>query len=125
MKSETTNNTTNITATPSVWHKKKTYIVCPECGEVAEVDIDTVLATYPAKYNWYCPHCGKHGYIFCHELSSKAVDPEVWNRAKHRWSTKCHICGQELFYDTEKPTICDDCRDAVIAMRKALGTWNE
>ena len=43
--------------------EQKTYIECPKCGDVAEVDISMVLTSYPPQYQWSCPHCGATGYM--------------------------------------------------------------
>ena len=111
--------TTALWTTP-----QKIYIECPECGELAEIDPSMVLTSIPAQYEWYCPHCQAHGYIHCDE--AKTIDPVVWNRARARFATHCEICGDEiLIYGDEHPRICKNCKEAVIAMRKALGTWHD
>lgn len=40
-------------------------IKCPDCGEIVEVNTDIVLTSYPSQYQWFCPKCGKTGYINC------------------------------------------------------------
>ena len=117
----------NINVVPTVGYvdlEPKTYMVCPECGEVAEVNTNVVLTSYPPQHSWHCEHCGAHGYIQCDKI--KSVDPSVWTKVRARYSKRCEICGNEiLIYGDEDPKICKECRDAVIAMRKALGTWHD
>ena len=111
--------------TTALWTApEKIYIECPNCGELAEINPSIVLSSIPAKYEWVCPHCQAHGYIDCSEV--RPVDPNVWAKTRARFATHCEICGDEiLIYGDEHPRICKDCKDAVIAMRKALGTWRK
>ena len=101
----------------------KSYIKCPNCGDVAEVDTGVVLASSPAQYSWSCPHCCGHGFIYCDEV--KAIDPIVFKQTGARYRTHCNVCGDEIlvYGDAENVTICKKCREAIIAMRQALGTW--
>ncbi len=47
----------------------KTYHKCEDCGyEKAEVDTSMILTSYPPKYSYKCPKCGKVGYIFTSEV---------------------------------------------------------
>lgn len=49
--------------------KRLRYICkCKECGNEAFVDDTVVLMTDPPKYNYYCTHCGEHGYVFCEDV---------------------------------------------------------
>ena len=111
--------TTALWTTP-----EKIYIECPHCGELAEINPSVVLTSIPAQYEWYCPHCGEHGYIRCDEV--KSVDPSIWAKTRARFATHCEICGDEiLIYGDEHPHFCKNCKDAIIAVRKALGTWKD
>lgn len=47
----------------------KTYHKCEYCGyEKAEVNTSMILTSYPPKYSYKCPKCGKVGYIFTTEV---------------------------------------------------------
>ena len=47
----------------------KTYHKCGYCGyEKAEVNTSMILTSYPPKYSYKCPKCGKVGYIFTTEV---------------------------------------------------------
>jgi len=115
----------DIKTTTALWSNPKTiHILCPHCGELAEIDPSMVLTSIPAQYEWYCSYCGQHGYIPCDQIQT--VDPSIWVKTRARYATHCEICGDEiLIYGDEKPTICKECKEAVIAMRKALGTWHD
>ena len=52
------------------------YCKCPKCGKEANVDASMVLTSYPPQYNFSCPHCGHHGYVFCKDTYSKPILPE-------------------------------------------------
>ena len=108
-----------------ILNNTKIYIKCPDCGDVAEVDTSVALASSPAQYSWSCSHCHSHGFIYCEEV--KAINPIVFKRTGARYATRCNVCGAEIlvYGDAENVTICKECREAIIAMRKALGTWNE
>jgi len=100
--------------------EQKTYIECPKCGDVAEVDVSIVLTSYPPQYQWSCPHCSATGYIHCDEV--KSIDPVIFKRTRARFATHCKICGDEiLVYGDENPEVCKNCKEAVLAMRRALG----
>lgn len=104
--------------------KSTTYIKCPNCNKKAEIDTNIVFASYPPQYKWTCPHCNTTGYIQCDKI--KVIDPDTFEKTKARFATNCKICGNEiLIYGDEDPVICKDCKEAIIAMRKALGTWHE
>jgi ribosomal protein S27E len=103
----------------------KSYIKCPNCGDVAEVNMSGVLTSYPPQYHWDCSHCHSSGSIFCDEV--KTIDPVIFKKTGARYATRCNVCGSEIlvYGDAENVTICKECREAIIAMRKTLGTWNE
>lgn len=52
-------------------HAIVTNRVCRNCGGDLEVDTETVLTTYPAKYACKCRKCGHICYYFCHEIRWK------------------------------------------------------
>jgi ribosomal protein S27E len=107
-----------------VFLDSKVYIECPNCGDIAEVDTGMILTSYPPQYNWHCEHCGMSGSIECSKVN--AIDPAVFVKHRARFATYCEICGDEiLIYGDEKPKICKNCKEAVIAVRKALGTWEK
>jgi transcription elongation factor Elf1 len=100
-----------------------TYIACPKCGEAAKLSRE-VLTSYPPQREYHCEHCGASGYILCSEV--KPLDLAVFSSKHARYATHCKICGDEiLIYGDERPEFCAECRKAVIAMRRALGTWHE
>ena len=103
----------------------KSYIKCPNCGDVAEINMSGVLASDPPQYHWDCSHCHSSGSIFCDEV--KAIDPVIFKKTGARYATRCSVCGSEIlvYGDAENVTICKECREAIIAMRRTLGTWNE
>ena len=112
----------NINAVPSVAPitEQKTYIECPKCGDVAEVDTSMILTSYPPQYQWSCPHCSATGYIHCGEVES--INPVVFKKTGARFATHCKICGDKiLIYGDENPEVCKNCKEAVLAMRRALG----
>lgn len=97
---------------------------CPKCGELAEVDTSKVLTSIPPQYEWHCPHCLAYGSVRCDD--QKLLDPTIWDRLSASCATHCEICGDGiLIYGDEKPLVCEYCKEAVIAMRKALGTWHD
>ena len=113
--------------------KPDEFIQCPHCGELAELD-PQVYTSMPPMYGYHCSHCGKSGYIFCHEAhiitdpnwkpwlgEAKPSDPTLNSY------TECLICGEKILVSLMEPhtKICKNCKDAVIAMRKALGTWED
>jgi len=108
------------------------YIRCPHCGELAKLD-PQIYTSMPPKYGYKCSHCGKSGFIFCHEAQI-ITDPnwKPWFDEPKPSEiltsyTECMICGEKIPVSLNEPhtKICKNCRDAVIAMRKALGTWND
>lgn len=38
-------------------------IRCPNCGEIVQVDTSMILTSYPPKYKWECPKCGRTGTV--------------------------------------------------------------
>lgn len=102
---------------------------CPKCGKAAEADVSVVLTSYPSQYSYYCPYCGSHGSVLCSDVDQYQFNKKVWDAVEsdstHR--AYCIICGEEASF-TDKingPYICENCKEAIIAMRKALGTWND
>lgn len=104
----------------------KAYCTCGKCGQVAEVDTSMVLTSNPPKYNYYCPHCGQHGYVYCSEVfydtkvapisSLKDTPTEICV------ATSCLICGESVnvsLFDNHSK-ICEKCRKAVLKLRKML-----
>ena len=110
-------------------HIERVSFPCPKCGKAAEADLMVVLTSDPPQYSYYCPYCGSHGSISCSYVDQYQFNKKVWDviedAAPHR--ACCIICGEETLF-TDKingPYICENCKEAVIAMRKALGTWND
>lgn len=101
----------------------KAYCNCKKCGQVAEVDTSMVLTSDPPKYNYHCPHCDNHGYIYCSEAfydtpisSLKDTPTEICV------ATSCLICGESVvvsLFDNHSK-ICEKCRKAVLKLRKML-----
>lgn len=69
--------TLNTTAIPSVLNlatcqTRVVHCTCKMCGNPeALVDTDIVLTSIPPQYNYYCPKCEYHGFIFCDEVSGE------------------------------------------------------
>ena len=110
-------------------HIERVSFPCPKCGKAAEADITVVLTSDPPQYSYYCPYCGSHGSISCSYVDQYQFNKKVWDAVEsdsaHR--VYCIICGEEASF-TDKingPYICENCKEAVIAMRKALGTWDD
>ena len=113
----------------TVGHIERVSFPCPKCGKAAEADTMIVLTSDPPQYSYYCPYCGSHGSISCSYVDQYQFNKKVWDAVEsdsmHR--AYCIICGEEASF-TDKingPYICENCKEAVIAMRKALGTWND
>ena len=113
----------------TVGHIERVSFPCPKCGKAAEADTMVVLTSDPPQYSYYCPYCGSHGSISCSYVDQYQFNKKVWDAiddaAAHQ--AYCIICGEETLF-TDKingPYICENCKEAVIAMRKALGTWND
>ena len=110
-------------------HIERVSFPCPKCGKAAEADITVVLTSDPPQYSYYCPYCGSHGSVLCSDVDQYQFNKKVWDAVEsdsaHR--VYCIICGEEASF-TDKingPYICENCKEAIIAMRKALGTWND
>ena len=116
----------NITAMD---HIERVSFPCPKCGKTAEADLMVVLTSDPPQYSYYCPYCGSHGSISCSYVDQYQFNKKVWGVIEDAATPQAHciICGEETLF-TDKisdPYICENCKEAVIAMRKALGTWND
>ena len=110
-------------------HIERVSFPCPKCDKAAEADVGIVLTSDPPQYSYYCPYCGSHGSISCFYVDQYQFNKKVWDVIKDTATPQAHciICGEEtLFTDKiSSPYICENCKEAVIAMRKALGTWND
>ena len=102
---------------------------CPKCGKAAEADTLVVLTSDPPQYSYYCPYCGSHGSISCSYVDQYQFNKKVWDAIDNATTPQAHciICGEEIssINKINGPYICENCKEAVIAMRKALGTWND
>ena len=110
----------------TVGHIKRVSFPCPKCGKAAEADIMVVLTSDPPQYSYYCPYCGSHGSISCSYVDQYQFNKKVWDVIEDAatYQARCIICGEETLF-TDKisgPYICENCKEAIIAMRKALGT---
>ena len=113
----------------TVGHIERVSFPCPKCGKAAEADVGVVLTSYPSQYSYYCPYCGSHGSVLCSDVDQYQFNKKVWDVIEDADTHRAHciICGEETSF-TDKingPYICENCKEAVIAMRKALGTWND
>jgi len=110
------------------YEQPKQYIRCPHCGELAELAPE-IYTSMPPQYKYTCSHCGKSGFIFCHEAhiiyDKEKLDWKPWDQMpepKGLYGTRCIICGEEhpvsIFH--EGPFVCDKCKKAVMKMRKLL-----
>ena len=104
----------------------KGYCKCEKCGGKAEVDTSMVLTSNPPQYNYYCPHCGRHGFILCSETyhETKSFDslgtlPELSDQL----AVSCLICGESIpaktLYQPEF-VVCKKCKKAILKLRKML-----
>lgn len=110
------------------------HVICPSCGETANLDQE-ILTSMPPQRRIRCPHCGYTSSEFCHNLNifygdEKPTQPwpyEVMPEYKAASTTKCIICGEETTFagEIDHSYICKDCKEVVIDMRKALGTWHD
>ena len=117
----------------TVGHIERVSFPCPKCGKAAEADIGIVLTSDPPQYSYYCPYCGSHGSISCsyvdqYQFNKKVCD--VIEDAVESAATPqahCSICDKEIssVNKINSPYICENCKKAVIAMRKTLGTLND
>jgi hypothetical protein len=102
----------------------KGYCKCKNCGGKAEVDTSICLTSNPPKYNYYCPHCGEHGYIYCSETyyETKSLDSlETLPEISDQLAVSCLVCGESVpaktFYQPEF-VICEKCKKAILKVRK-------
>ena len=113
----------------TVDHIERVSFPCPKCGKAAEADVSVVLTSYPSQYSYYCPYCGSHGSVLCSDVDqyqfNKKVLDVIEDADTHR--AHCIICDEEIssVNKINGPYICENCKEAVIAMRKALGTWDD
>ena len=113
----------------TVDHIERVSFPCPKCGKAAEADIMVILTSDPLQYSYYCPYCGSHGSIPCSYVDQYQFYKKVWDAVEDAATPQAHciICDEETLF-TDKisdPYICENCKEAVIAMRKALGTWDD
>ena len=109
---------------------EKAYIKCPHCGEAAEVNTSMVLTSYPAQYGYHCKHCDRHGYIYCHELPEKQLVTKELNlqsieipESSGALCIPCLICGESVvpsYRSGYEVGICEDCKKAILKLRKML-----
>ena len=113
----------------TVGHIERVSFPCPKCGKAAEADTMVVLTSDPPQYSYYCPYCGSHGSISCSYVDQYQFNKKVWDAIDNAATPQAHciICGEEIssVNKINGPYICENCKEAVIAMRKALGTWND
>ena len=112
----------------TVDHIERVSFPCPKCGKAAEADTMVILTSDPLQYSYYCPYCGSHGSIPCSYVDQYQFYKKVWDAAESAApQAHCIICGEEIssVNKINGPYICENCKEAVIAMRKALGTWND
>ena len=113
----------------TVDHIERVSFPCSKCGKAAEADISIILTSDPLQYSYYCPYCGSHGSIPCSYVDQYQFYKKVWDAIEsdstHR--AYCIICGKEIssVNKISDHYICENCKEAVIAMRKALGTWDD
>ena len=110
-------------ATTSLYHrnmKPTAFCKCGSCGKMAEVDTSMVLTSYPPQYNYYCKHCGTHGYTWCDDVvySESGAEIDTDNQVV---LTTCLICGETTSIpakpDYNKNVVCDKCKKAVLKIR--------
>lgn len=98
----------------------KAFCKCSKCGKMAEVDTSIVLTSYPPQYNYYCKHCGTHGYTFCDNIVYSENDTEL-DLDNQVIFTTCLICGETVAISVapnyNKNVICDKCKKAVLKIR--------
>lgn len=110
-------------AITSLYHrttKPTAFCKCGKCGKMAEVDTTIVLTSYPPQYNYYCKHCGTHGYTFCDNVVRSESDAEI-DPDNQVILTTCLICGERTTIPAtpnyNKNVICDKCKKAVLKIR--------
>ena len=113
----------------TVDHIERVSFPCPKCSKAAEADITVILTSDPLQYSYYCPYCGSHGSIPCSYVDQYQFYKKVWDAAEDATTPQAHciICDEEIssVNKINGPYICENCKEAVIVMRKALGTWND
>ena len=105
----------------TVDHIERVSFPCPKCGKAAEADVGVVLTSYPSQYSYYCPYCGSHGSVLCSDVDQYQFYKKVWDAVEDADTHRAHciVCGEETSF-TDKingPYICENCKEAVIAMR--------
>ena len=114
-------------------HIERVSFPCPKCSKTAEADLRVVLTSDPPQYSYCCPYCGSHGSISCSYVDQYQFNKKVWNviddvvASTNTHRTYCSICGEETssVNKINGPYVCENCKEAVIVVRKALGTWND
>ena len=94
-------------------------IRCPDCGEIVKVNTDIVLTSYPPKYHWVCPKCGKTGYTGCdtvaleNQVHIEATTPppkttvgEIGSKPFIQQGWECPKCGAILAPNQNYCTFC-------------------
>ena len=113
----------------TVDHIERVSFPCPKCGKAAEADVSVVLTSYPSQYSYYCPYCGSHGSVLCSDVDQYQFNKKVLDVIEDAATPQAHciICDEEIssVNKINGPYICENCKEAVIAMRKALGTWDD
>ena len=104
----------------------KAYCKCSNCEQVAEVDTSMVLTSNPPKYNYHCPHCDKHGYVYCSEVfyDTKIAQIETIPIPAEPigLAAPCLICGDTVvvsIWDNHSK-ICEKCKKPLLKLRKML-----
>lgn len=124
------------------------YSTCPKCGNLwAEVDTSKVLTSNPPKYMAVCPRCGEVSYPLCSDVSFESKEqpddyqasPSINDRTgvattpiltNSKLYKTCFICGEPIreisiiddLMNTVSPVpeICENCREAILEMRKKM-----
>ena len=96
----------------------KAFCVCEQCGYFIEVDTSSVSTSY----YYYCPYCGKDGYVLKDKLFyDVAIDTTPIALVSEAIGFPCLICGETVpaktMYNYEVG-ICEKCKKAVLKMRE-------
>ena len=115
----------------------KEHVVCPKCGEVADLDPE-ILTSMPPQRRIRCPHCGLVTSDFCHNLNifygdEKPKQPwiidDILPDVKATYMTKCIICGDSIPVNATayEPSahVCENCKRAILKLRKMLEEDND
>ena len=109
--------------TTALYHRNmepKAFCRCGKCGKMAAVDTSMVLTSCPPQYNYYCKHCGTHGYTYCDNVVYREDGIEV-DTDNQVVLTTCLICGETVAIPAEpnyeKTVVCDKCKQAVLKIR--------